>query len=600
MGNIAMTGEGRLSLYNPRELARYSYYIPNYQRGYRWGEAEVVRLLDDLWEFHRSDSESFYCLQPLIVMKRGEGVCYEVIDGQQRLTTIALIIRYFNEAFGGQDGLGTITLDYQTRPEIRQAMQCLKRNESGQESMPSKLSNSIDYWHMARAYEHIGKWFRERAGDPSFDEGTFRDTFLDKVKVIWYEVDARENPIAAFERNNIGKIPLTDSELIKALLLKRSNFNERNVLQRQLEIAGTWDRMERQLQQAHFWSFLFGRETRPSVALDALLALVLEVNFGSELKELPKSVTSLYARIERLRERDETFLLRLWERTQADYELACNWYEGRETYHYIGYLASLGVAPEKIYRWYRELGEQASAREFIEVLKGRIRELRPLKALTYTEEKGFLIGGDSPKNIYGSGSDRAALLLYNVQLCLREASCERFPFDEFHALGKKRSGWDIEHIDSQTEQKLERLEDQQRALWEILEHCRSEVKDLESEIESYLASEEGDQDQFDELYARVQQAVGEDEDEYSQSLGNLALLDAGTNRSYGNSFFWVKRTAIRSRDASGGFLPSGTRIAFMKYFAGASDRLDRWTREDKVAHERYIYSQIRDFIHSDS
>ena len=60
--------------------------VPSYQRGYRWGEPEVVRLLDDIYT---TDGKRNYCLQPVVVRKNGEK--FEVIDGQQRLTTIYLI-----------------------------------------------------------------------------------------------------------------------------------------------------------------------------------------------------------------------------------------------------------------------------------------------------------------------------------------------------------------------------------------------------------------------------------------------------------------------------------------------------------------------------
>ena len=62
-----------------------SFYIPSYQRGYRWSETEVVRLLDDIYQ----NGKKNYCLQPVVVRKKEDQ--YELIDGQQRLTTLYLI-----------------------------------------------------------------------------------------------------------------------------------------------------------------------------------------------------------------------------------------------------------------------------------------------------------------------------------------------------------------------------------------------------------------------------------------------------------------------------------------------------------------------------
>ena len=86
------------------------------------------------------------------------------------------------------------------------------------------------------------------------------------------------------------------------------------------------------------------------------------------------------------------------------------------------------------------------------------------------------------------------------------------------------------------------------------------------------------------------------EDNYSQSIGNLALLDAETNRSYGNSLFINKRAELQKREQQGKFIPQGTKIAFMKYFTGSRLALDKWSTEDKRAHEAYIYDLVKDYI----
>ena len=64
------------------------FFVPGYQRGYRWGEDEVTRLLEDI----NANGTQPYCLQPIVVKKNNDK--YELIDGQQRLTTIYLIYKY--------------------------------------------------------------------------------------------------------------------------------------------------------------------------------------------------------------------------------------------------------------------------------------------------------------------------------------------------------------------------------------------------------------------------------------------------------------------------------------------------------------------------
>src|SRR5438045_1751920 len=65
------------------------FFVPSYQRGYRWTEHEVLQLLNDI----RESKGATYYLQPVVVRGRGDG-SWELVDGQQRLTTLYLIFQY--------------------------------------------------------------------------------------------------------------------------------------------------------------------------------------------------------------------------------------------------------------------------------------------------------------------------------------------------------------------------------------------------------------------------------------------------------------------------------------------------------------------------
>ena len=111
--------ENKIELKSVSEILGMKFFIPSYQRGYRWTEQQVKDLLNDVNEFipekvKDSNEETWYCLQPLVVRKMDENDSrlgkesdkkdwFEVIDGQQRLTTIFLIIHYFNEKWRGDD-----------------------------------------------------------------------------------------------------------------------------------------------------------------------------------------------------------------------------------------------------------------------------------------------------------------------------------------------------------------------------------------------------------------------------------------------------------------------------------------------------------------
>ena len=94
------------------------FFVPAYQRGYRWGESEVRRLLDDVYNLSKYDERRSYCLQPIVVKNFGDEN-FELIDGQQRLTTIFLIYKYMFEEGGRFFGEPKFSLDYETREDSK-------------------------------------------------------------------------------------------------------------------------------------------------------------------------------------------------------------------------------------------------------------------------------------------------------------------------------------------------------------------------------------------------------------------------------------------------------------------------------------------------
>jgi hypothetical protein len=581
---------GEMPLKNVRDLLGENYYIPNYQRGYRWGKDEVSKLLDDIWDFASHRKSKFYCLQPLIILPQEssdaeETVWYEVLDGQQRLTTLNLIVHYINEHFRGNKKYPEMYLHYQTRPESSKAFSSIRIDEDGQVQMEVGLKSSIDFWHIKHAYGHIHSWFSEKEEDERFNDNTFQEVFLDQVKVIWYEIDRGEDPIKVFERNNIGKIPLADVELIKAFILKGDNRADNNHLRRQLEIAREWDEIEQGLRNPNLWAFIFGNKPMPDICIGQLFVVAL----GLEDEKKPK----IYDIVERKLEEKKDYLEGLWQRVKDLYSMIIDWYHNHKTYHYIGYLTQMGVKVQSICAL---ISENDTKAQFIDKLRSKISEGK-IRKLHYTEEDGFYKPNEEKKNkeLYDGEEVFPLLLLYNIELCLREGSTERFPFETLQVEGEKRIMWDIEHIDSQTPREIQSKKDQNVWLEATREALESKIDEtLGESIGKYIAQELDEQEKFEALRKRLQELAGEKVDNYSQSIGNLALLDAETNRSYGNSLFIKKRAELQKREQQGKFIPQGTKIAFMKYFPGNRPALDKWGTEDKRAHEAYIYDLLKE------
>jgi hypothetical protein len=587
---------GEMPLKNVSELLGKHYYIPNYQRGYRWGKDEVTKLLDDIWDFASHRKSEFYCLQPLIILPQEPSDAektelYEVLDGQQRLTTLNLIVHYINEYFRGNKQYPgqypEMHLHYQTRPESSKAFSSIHIGEDDQVRMEDGLKPNIDFWHIKHAYGYIHSWFSEKAEDDRIKDNTFQKVFLEEVKVIWYEIDRDEDPIKVFERNNIGKIPLADVELIKAFILKGDNRADSNLLRRQLEIAREWDEIEQGLRNPNLWAFIFGNKPMPDICIGQLFVVAL----GFEDEKKPK----IYDIVERKLEEEKDYLEGLWQRVKDLYSMIVDWYYDHKAYHYIGYLTQMGVKVQSIYALRSEDDTKA---QFIDKLRSKISE-GEIRKLHYSEKDGFykLSKGEKSKELYGGKEVRSLLLLYNIELCLREGSTERFPFETLQIGGEKRIIWDIEHIDSQTPREIQSKKEQNVWLEATREALGSKIaQKLGDRITKYISQESNEQEKFEALREQLQELAGEKEDNYSQSIGNLALLDAGTNRSYGNSLFINKRAELQKREQQGQFIPQGTKIAFMKYFSGSRLALDKWSTEDKCAHEAYIYDLVKDYI----
>lgn len=117
-----------------KELFGMNFFIPDYQRGYRWEKQQAIDLLDDIASFSQKDHVSvIYCIQPLVVQQRKDEAAvlrkiktatsmeevkkymqgsWNVVDGQQRLTTIYLILSKLNTD-------GCYSIEYQTREDSK-------------------------------------------------------------------------------------------------------------------------------------------------------------------------------------------------------------------------------------------------------------------------------------------------------------------------------------------------------------------------------------------------------------------------------------------------------------------------------------------------
>lgn len=565
----------RVELRAVHTLLGKRYYIPSYQRGYRWTTKQVTQLLDDLLEFERNKRKGeFYCLQPIVVVplqggqrpqqwQDGEESVYEVIDGQQRLTTILLILQYMKDK---QLPLNQLyELSYQTRIGSSDFLRNI-RSKSEEEA-----ERNSDYWHIYHAYRAIDDWFTNKQQEEIelICQLLISKDKLNNVRIIWYELGQSEDKIDVFSRLNIGKIPLTNAELIKALFLRRGNFADNLASLEQVQIASEWDSIENKLQNSSFWTFVSGCNSNYANHIE----LIFELIAGN--KQSKQTSFEYYTEVLNA---SKVPVSKIWLEVKQVFLRLEEWYDNHELYHYIGYLTSMGSSISEIY----QLSLNKSKAQFVQALKEKIKDSFNNVILDDLEYE--------PSNLK---TIRKVLLLFNIEtiLCSSKAYT-RFPFD-LYLLDQ----WDVEHIRSRTEYSYKLY--QESVLSESVSYFESKYElseqeqELLSEIKDLLprmGNKKGDayQQDFKELFAKIQKYFGEDKDlQEVNALGNLTLLDSKTNRSYGNSPFVLKRQRIVQNDKEGVFTPIATKNVFLKYYSHHATDILVW--QDKDA-EDYMQS----------
>ena len=549
------------------------FYLPDYQRGYRWTKEEIKLLLNDIYE----SAGNPYCLQPIVVKKNGDK--YELIDGQQRLTTIYLICKYM-EAKLGDLYAPDFDLEYETRKE---SAHFLKKID-----MELRDTN-IDFHFIAAAYEYIEEYFQEKTQGDRRELAAYltrlNEYFMSSVSVIWYEVDSSEDGIELFERLNIGKIPLTSSELIKALFLKDSVRDRMSG--RQEEVSLQWDNIEHELRNPSFWGFLSNDDGEQiATRIDLILDLIAGkdrnkekyftfFHFDQEIKNLIAAGT-------------ENPLLEMWSQVYHVFLTLREWYANHDFYHKIGYLITTGTSLKKIYEIWKNGNEDPLAKDdFLSKLDQLIsssidiKDKDDLLTLSYENRK------DKLQNV---------LTLFNVETeRLMDEGKRRFPFDKH-----KESIWSLEHIHAQNAESLKKNKDILAWLESHLAILKSSDNisahasiDLIEKMEILIAQlhsykDPGDvRNRFGEIQEEVislftpNEMTTEGENKYSHELANMALLDVAQNAALSNSVFDVKRQRVIEYDKDGRYIPVCTKNVFFKYYTNEDPSLHFWGENDR-------------------
>lgn len=599
------------------ELCNKNFFIPDYQRGYRWGEIQIRQMLEDIYCFiyDKNAAGSFYCLQPVVVKKMtpdevaanklesafDNNTWYEVIDGQQRLTTIRIILAL--ESRIDRFNKMRFNMYYQTRPELGKLFDKLGIYEENERFIvkfdnDNDQCNDIDSWHIHNAANKILDWFQNGSGyfKPSIQEfkGGFYENFSNtkekdkSVQVIWYELCDKSDPYEMFKRLNDKSISLNNAELIRGMFLSDSavykgeelllsQFDEdvrpivekRELARKQSHIIEEWDIIEKQLWDDKFWSFIKKEKNSDEYSCR------IEYIFDLISKKTSNQKDSLYTYLEfdgMLKSGAVKDLWDLWLKVETYFSLLMAWYNDRYYYHKIGFLTT-ELGSSVLIEMLSE-STNVSKKEFKKTIEGRINS-----AIHDKKKPGRKILDYTYKDDYNML--KRVLFLYNVETTYKQG-LEFFPFERY-----KDYEWTLEHIHAQNSERIDHSIKDKWVEWfdenkKVLERLSSRLPNDENLklLISFFNNEYNRLINYKDKYTfndvtKVFDLVLKYFNDLSAQEGtptvmhgisNMALLSGSTNASIGNSVFEVKRQMIMDDDARGNYIPLCTRKVFLKYY----------------------------------
>lgn len=569
-------------------LFRKSFFVPTYQRGYRWTETQVKELLEDLYDFvsTKKDENDYYCLQPIIVKKKED--CWELVDGQQRLTALWLISALYY-CSNKEDVINiereTYNLVYEQKDEFTALFNIIEAmlDNNSLKSLVEKLEpykeKCIDGRKLIESIEYISRFSRNN----KTAKGVLAKIFdsINSVRIIWYVLDENENSIQTFTNINANKIELTNAELIKAVLLNAVD-DELKMQNKALQ----WEEIEKGLNDNDFWSYMITKNRKNyNTRIDYLFEIFCDKH--NLLKQVDGKEKDRYAIFRAISE----FLVGkdvddVWKEIQDIYDTLRDWYNDYFLYHTIGLLLIIdkgndAVIINELYNEYSKVDKKT----FKNHILNRIKELyvSDKKVTPFSKFDEEQIKADLEElTIQEIEKVRSVLLLYNIALLVNANNTyERFPFELF-----KNGTWDIEHINPQTPKDATAEE---KKNW--LQSYMQIIKDREilDNIEKCI------QDNY-ENFAVVSDMVSQKLDIVdNDSISNLVLLHASINRGYKNDCFSEKRKKIieveRTKSNDEKYIPIGTKWVFLKGYDKAS-QLVVWAADDMKEYVEDISAKI--------
>lgn len=607
--------------------------IPDYQRGYKWDNKQITDLLNDINKFETNgDEELFYCLQNITLVKNNEFL--NVVDGQQRLTSIYLLLCYFNEL-----ELVNHKINYAVREPSNMFLQDIsngniniEKNILNQEFGEFVRNNENDYdyqdiSYMYNAIQTFNKWFNDKYGETSGEKKErFKQKLLNHVKLIVNNVE-RGSEQELFLNLNKGKVQLDGADLVRAILITRVAREElenldMSIVKNVVELNETRMRIGRQLDEYSEW---WGQEK-----VKNYFSKIVKIKTGKS-----ETITFNFDKY------PINFLLFLWAESKFNYnyknkkelklsdfevsgeesiallnELSLihntlkDWYSDIEIYHYLRYIFTFNEK-ERFYSIWQEWKDPKKTRkEFIDILKFKVIETvlsdyvgngndsadnEEMSLKTVSKELLSDIVNFSDTNWYEKDDLIKVLVLLDLIDNIENKNQTLFLNPAYFIANNE----DKEHIYPKTPKditELKSLKADANSINKYIENINNDLPDNKIEYISFKAEgEEVSNEEKSAILLKLQNEIHQKTP--INSIGNLVLLHMSINRGFGNDYYQDKRRVVLKNTKEGHFVRPHTLNVFAKQDENFGD-LNNWTMNDIKRNAENIKNKISGFLNS--
>ncbi len=569
------------------------YNIPLYQRGYKWEPKHVNKLLDDIAAFQLG-ADKFYCLQNITIVPKDD--YFNVVDGQQRLTTLSILLSYlntksivFNKVCFPENSI---------RRETNRFLNTIITKEGA--AFPDQpwevfIENNPNYDHqdinhIYIVYQTIETWFDSKTKENGAIRDEFRDTLLNHVKLIINKIDGSTSEEKIFGNLNSKRVPLDGADLVRAILITRVAYEEgkregdiKNIVrvnERRVKIGWELDQINNWWSKKEVRNYFSAFISIQSEEIGVNVKLFNDTEYLINLLYLLFAEKRGEAKLTlELVEKNNNDALGLYKELLKLHYTLQDWFASRKIYHYLGYLFNQRKSDFKFPRLWKMWENTPNREKFISDLLQVIKE-----SLSIDDE--LVNFADSEINWY---KDQPKLLVHSLVFMDIIHSLKRNqPFLPHTAFIKQNN--DVEHIFPQNPEDVAKKKD-------FVEFLNKNIvpKGNEFDLSKFDAKKD------DPAYQnKVKEFIDENIKTYKiNSIGNLVLLYGSLNKSISNSSYSKKRARVIEYFHKGNFIQPHTFQVFVRYFNDKdndNNDYEHWTNSDIISNAKFINNTIVNFF----